>query len=92
MQCECLDKSRQHSCTGDDADVEARGDEPGVEEIGGRVGAALWLRAEEILPHCSSEPGIIASTGRFHTGMLSSDCGCPLRKEHPYHEEPVSAT
>ena len=65
MQCECLDKSRQHSCTDDDADVEARGDEPGVEEIGGRVGAALWLRAEEILPHCSSEPGIIASTGRF---------------------------
>ena len=92
MQFGSLDIFTQHCYTGDEPGVEARGDEPGVEAIGGRVGAALWLRAEEILPHCSSEPGIIASTGRFHTGMLSSDCGCPLRKEHTYHEELVSAT
>ena len=51
---------------------------PVVEEIGGRLGAALWLRAEEILAHCSSEPGIIASTGHFHTGMLSSAQKTPL--------------
>jgi len=80
MQYDALDNfiQRQLGCTGDDGDAKARGDEPVVEEIGGQVGAALWLRAEEILPHCSSEPGIIASTGRFHTGMLSSAQRTPI--------------
>jgi len=66
-------------CT-DRGAAKARGDEPVVEEeeIGGRLGAALWLRAEEILAHCSSEPGIIASTGRFHTGILSSAQKTPI--------------
>ena len=43
MQYDALDDftQRQLGCTGDDADGKARGDEPVVEEIGGRVGAAL---------------------------------------------------